>query len=1042
MELDDDEKEANCQKYDFELNCIQCEANYFIDEDGKCVTTCPTGGYNLIRYSKEGKLVDNDLKIVFDGLRECLEDNTDNKGVLIAGFDLSLTNEDKLYTPLKCLDGLIPVVYTEHTEFSSIDPSNSFDLLIDNIMVKRPGIAICKVPTNDSPIINNCDYYAYIHIKGKLEIRCLKCAQRYSSVISKEQSEANSSTPVSYFIEQCNLDSTCESTFKEGLDLIWIKFFSCHVCKSTSQIPFLAVTHHSSTNPIPINFNQYSLTSVNHLDDLNDARKNIECFEDSIETFGYDLDNDNQKAKYQELPENCALGVINLSVTDGDSTDNREISSSNSNGNLAQYCAACKPGYKSTNIKDNYPHIKIRCDRIDRCVGVDWFNHCSKCEVGHVWGNDGNIDTTDCVPYSGQNCLSANDQGICQTCLKGYNLNKDFICELMNPSNCKSSDYFSFKKEYTNKSDIIYGLYHDYRGVGCSECSNGYTSVGLSDTAGNPNICINSLYLQTLNNVVPDGSNYIKNCMNYGLFETKIICSHCISGWVLNSEKNTCYEGPTGCEVAESANKCILCQVGFSLVNNLCEQGNITNCLEFNRQTNDSTSRCLACEVNHYLTTQFDCKPGAVLNCAKYENFNPRRCDKCLEGFSLFKGQLDYCYKIDDSLNCKDAIIRSSAVFGAEVECTVCNKPFELLSNLSTDIAQKTICMEFQEIPNCVGYSTGENLSNSNFSCSLCDEGFYLSTPVTCTKRSNTSVLCFTYNRTEDKCLLCLPVAFNDSGNCVQSPNGINGCVSYSDLSTCDKCAKDKYLENNTCLEVPSENKIAGCEFYATSSTCSECLSGYFLSGTDCELAGAKNCLTYASVNACETCPPGFGLSQVDDKTNCIIVSKSNCLEYEPTGTFPCIKCNSSHFIDENGNCKAASPQIASCDEYVDNDNCKACKKGFALNEDGKSCVPLSSITNEFDGNCDDYKNQIECSICRPGSYFEGTSCLDCENSLACFKCNPLNPTRCVICQSGYYMDENFNCIKIQGTTPPIDNDFNQRLLLVSMFILAFFNYF
>ena len=47
--------------------------------------------------------------------------------------------------------------------------------------------------------------------------------------------------------------------------------------------------------------------------------KNIECLEDNLESLGYDPDDSTEVANYNELPNNCALGVINLSVTNGDS---------------------------------------------------------------------------------------------------------------------------------------------------------------------------------------------------------------------------------------------------------------------------------------------------------------------------------------------------------------------------------------------------------------------------------------------------------------------------------------------------------------------------------------------------------------------------------------------------------------------------------------------------------------------------------------------------------------------------------------------------
>ena len=43
---------------------------------------------------------------------------------------------------------------------------------------------------------------------------------------------------------------------------------------------------------------------------------------DSAVNLGYDSTNTKEIAKYNSLPSNCAIGVINLSVTDGTSNLN------------------------------------------------------------------------------------------------------------------------------------------------------------------------------------------------------------------------------------------------------------------------------------------------------------------------------------------------------------------------------------------------------------------------------------------------------------------------------------------------------------------------------------------------------------------------------------------------------------------------------------------------------------------------------------------------------------------------------------------------
>lgn len=101
--------------------------------------------------------------------------------------------------------------------------------------------------------------------------------------------------------------------------------------------------------------------------------------EDRPEVFGYQINNQAELSKYKKLPENCALGVVNLTITDGDSSNNNTVQKNGLNEipNLHTFCAACKEGYKPTNINNLYFFIKVKCTEIENCDGQNWFNSCS-----------------------------------------------------------------------------------------------------------------------------------------------------------------------------------------------------------------------------------------------------------------------------------------------------------------------------------------------------------------------------------------------------------------------------------------------------------------------------------------------------------------------------------------------------------------------------------------------------------------------------------------------------------------------------------------
>ena len=626
LSIKDSKLEQYCIKYNTAKDCVQCESDKFLTKEGECVSTCTSGSYRTIKHTKIGS--GSSLKIVFEGYKECYDSNDQEKEIF--SLDITMENEDELDIAIKCKDDRMPIIYLLNNNYSNVNYLNSPKDYMKDFMIKKPGIITCKIPDTNSPLISDCEYYSYVKIKGvDTYIRCLKCKHGYHSIISKDKRESSSSNQTqSYFLNQCKKDLSCRTVEKQGLDLYWTKFFSCHQCASSSQIPFLAITHQSDKIPEPGTFLQYSLDTINHITTPNTNRKNIECFEDSISTFGYDSSDSTQVEKYQKLPDNCALGVLNLSITNGDATKNR----STLNGEpttlpgLAQYCAACKPGFKAipVNNSSQWLHIKAECQRIENCSGTDWFNYCSQCNLNYVYGWLNNeVDFTICKIHEDNNCFAV-DNNICKACKAGFNLNKDNICESVNPPNCKSNQFFNFRQEYSIKKNIIFGLYHDFLGVGCNECTSGFTAIELTSSSNNPFVCVNSNYLQQQTISFPNDTNYIKFCENYGVFEESIRCDRCLDSYVLSEDKLKCFNGPVGCEVSESDTRCLKCKLEYAIVNNECKSADISFCKEHNSDQNAINKRCSLCDSEYYLTNDYLCEEGDVKNCEIYENFQKK----------------------------------------------------------------------------------------------------------------------------------------------------------------------------------------------------------------------------------------------------------------------------------------------------------------------------------------------------------------------------------------------------------------------------------
>lgn len=1038
-----------CIKYNSARECIQCESDKFITKEHECVNICTSGSYRTLKHTKIGS--GSSMKIVFDGYKECSKEDDEEKEIF--SFDLSMENENELDIAIKCKDDRMPIIYILNGNYSNVNYLNSPKDYMKNFMVKKPGIITCKQPTTNSPLIPDCEYYSYVKIDGvSTYIRCLKCKHGYNSIISKDNKESSNTNSKSYFLNTCKKDISCRLVEKQGLDLIWTKFFSCHQCGSSSQIPFLAITHKTSSIPEPETFLQYSLDSINHITSPNTNRKNIECFEDSISTFGYDSGNSNEVEKYQKLPENCGLGVLNLSNTDGDASKNRLPVSGNPSSlpGLAQYCAACKPGYKATPINANseWLHIKVECTRIENCSGTDWFNYCSQCNLNYAynWANN-EVDFAKCVSHDDNNCFAVENK-ICKGCKAGFNLNKDNFCESFNPPNCKSNEYFNIRKEYLNKKNIIYGLYHDFLGIGCNECTSGYTAIELTSSSNNPFVCVNSNYLQQQTVSFPNNTNFIKYCENYGINQESIRCEKCLDNYVLSEDNLKCYNGPSGCEISESDSKCIKCKLDYVIVNNECKSADILFCKEHNRDQNAPNKRCSLCDPDYYLTNEYLCEEGEVKHCEIYVNSQKNKCEKCKEGFAKFKNnESDYCFKINSSLNCKNANLSTSNIYRAELECTECNQSNELLTTLESDIKDKTICMEFNSIINCKKYEIGNSLANSTFFCVKCEENYYKTSETNCTKRKFISTDCEIYKDEEDRCETCNEEYFiNNLGQCNPKPTGISNCTSYSDLTTCDGCKSEYYLEGSECKSIVTV--IDGCEIYLDGSNCKKCKTQYFLDGNTCVAAKATNCETYLSLTACDTCPKGYGKKESSSLTNCSIINKPNCLDFEQDGPYLCLKCREGYYVDEEGNCTLANPVIIGCEFYTNNDDCSGCKKGYTLSENKKKCIIISQFqnksikSNKYDSNCLRYREEVTCSICRPGSVFdENGTCVECDDPDKCFKCNPKNRTECYLCLTDYYMDSNNKCnIIITQTKTPTKVEFSGMLqIFIHIFLIVFF---
>lgn len=103
----------------------------------------------------------------------------------------------------------------------------------------------------------------------------------------------------------------------------------------------------------------------------------------------------------------------------------------------------------------------------------------------------------------------------CRLCRKGAYLNKDYVCEEINPPNCEAKN-FRFN-HIVRERDIHNGLYFSDGFVGCNQCKKGFVGVKIVEPTS---ICVESQY-HVSNSLISD-TFYVNKCVEYGMMEGRI----------------------------------------------------------------------------------------------------------------------------------------------------------------------------------------------------------------------------------------------------------------------------------------------------------------------------------------------------------------------------------------------------------------------------------------------------------------------------------------------------------------------------------------
>ena len=259
--------------------------------------------------------------------------------------------------------------------------------------------------------------------------------------------------------------------------------------------------------------------------------------------------------------------------------------------------------------------------------------------------------------------------------------------------------------------------------------------------------------------------------------------------------------------------------------------------------------------------------------------------------------------------------------------------------------------------------------------------------------------------------------------------------------SVCKKCKTGYSLSEGKCV------KIEHCRSYSSDqTTCLSCQDGYKLNDdkTLCITYGEDHCNTYTTVEGgttkiCNECQPGYKLKE--DNTCELVVE--HCVESELSGNdLICYECEKDYALNEANNKCIAFPKCIEvdeddkcikcehdsdsgieyihanqegkcvfdiCKEYNDDWKCKKCENYFYLNDEGQCKyieIPYCKKLEKNNKNeCDDTAYFLKGHD--PEDYLTAKE----EYLTRCQYKD--NNGKCTICENGYEVDSNGNCVFI-----------------------------
>jgi hypothetical protein len=649
-------------------------------------------------------------------------------------------------------------------------------------------------------------------------------------------------------------------------------------------------------------------------------------------------------------------------------------------------------------------------------------------------------------------------------CLPEYTPNFEGKCDLISIKGCKSG-FSSFDFDVQFQMDKIDDpmIFFENRNqhLGCSTCEEGYTKA--YSQMWNKSICSKS---NNIEKKITTSSFKNANCLRFSLKNSFVICLECHSEFVLLNHSDTCISKKLlpNCQIAFNQYRCQECSSGYVLNSSgKCDMNLIDNCLE--SLQGESNQKCLQCE-NGYYNFNGICIQGSIPHCLIYDF--EEMCSQCESGYVLLlDNELNQCVQIEGN-QCKSMSIKQGIFEGY---CNECNTDF--INTFESDEIKTYFYHKIDEIDNCISYahsshpliyefqnkfkfqtsdislekkyeeliqqqSTPSSLFFQNSFCIKCKTNFYLDLYTnSCITQNKAISNCSKYGQISKTCVECQTdyILNQDHTECVPIIKSIEHCHEYHSPTRCHVCGNIHYPKDSKCVPVPLTFQTNNCLYYDYDLQCTKCQSDFLLVNNQCVPLQVSNCLEYVHHKQCRTCKSGYILHQLPSKViSCELKTISNCVQSVSESVLDesnsisikqwCIQCEPS-FYPSNGICLQTSIHIPNCQRYSSADTCMNCETGYALSFSKTSCNSTTksnkfsiSIQDEknivIDQNCSEFyhlENPI-CLLCKKGFIMYQGKCRSC-GGLGCLQCDPEDVRKCAICQSGYTMIAQGECLKV-----------------------------